>query len=190
MNWRRWSGTGVLALALVYGGFLVGRVVVHQSQDPSGRMLAQGHAAVTVGLSPGDVAPNFMLISTSGQTVSLRSLKGHPVWINFWTTWCRYCNQEVPEIVEIKKQYGSALDVYGIDEQQAKATVVDYMAAKHVNYPVLLDTSGVVAGSYGVEYYPTSVFIGPGGHIAGVYPGAILSRAVIYPFLKAIMPVH
>ncbi len=178
---------GVLALAFLYGGFLVGRALPHHGHVPGEASLAQGRAVAPVGLGPGDIAPNFTLASTTGKLVSLKSLRGHPVWINFWATWCPWCKKEIPEIVRVKKHYGPALDVYGIDEQQTKNEVARYMATTHLNYPVLLDQSGSVAGTYGVQYYPTSVFIGPTGHIVGIYTGAFLTRGALDPFLKAII---
>ena len=187
MNWRRWTGIGVLMLGFLYGGVLVGRSIPHPANVPKDASLAEGHAVAPVGLAPGDLAPNFTLNTTTGKTVSLKSLRGHPVWINFWATWCPWCRKEIPEIVRAKQQYGSALDVYGVDEQQTQRQVAAYMAGMHMNYPVLLDTSGSVAGDYGVQYYPTSVFIGPNGHIAGIYTGALLSPGTLAPFLKGII---
>lgn len=188
MDWRRWSGMGVLVLAFVYGGFLVGRALPHHRRAPTDASLAQGRAVAPVGLAPGDVAPNFTLSTTTGQTLSLKSLRGHPVWLNFWATWCPWCKKEIPELVRVKNQYGAAIAIYGVDEQQTRSQVVDYMSQAQMNYPVFLDTSGAVAGTYGVQYYPTSVFIGSDGHIAGIYTGALLSRSAIDPFLKAILP--
>jgi peroxiredoxin len=88
----------------------------------------------------------------------------------------------------VKAQYGSQIDIYGIDEQQSESTVVAYMDAKQMNYPVLLDTTGTVAGNYGVQDFPTSVFITAQGRVAGVYTGAFASRALMDPYLAEILP--
>lgn len=187
-NVRRMAGMLVLVAALIYGGFLVGRAIPHGSAPSHHITLATGSTVVPVGLAPGDEAPNFSLQSTTGQVVTLSSLRGHPVWLNFWATWCPWCKKEIPEIVQVKAQYGSQIDIYGIDEEQAASTVVAYMDAKQVNYPVLLDTTGTVAGNYGVQDFPTSVFITAQGRIAGVYTGAFATRALMDPYLSEILP--
>ena len=188
-NVRRMAGMMVLVAALIYGGFLVGRAIPHGSAPPSYHAaLATGSTSVPVGLAPGDEAPNFSLQSTTGQVVTLSSLRGHPVWLNFWATWCPWCKKEIPEIVQVKAQYGSQIDIYGIDEEQAKSTVVTYMGAKQMNYPVLLDSTGTVAGNYGIQDFPTSVFITAQGRIAGVYTGAFATRGLMDPYLAEILP--
>ncbi|MHB1957313.1 MAG: TlpA family protein disulfide reductase [Sulfobacillus sp.] len=185
-NKRRVAGMAVMVAAFVYGGFLVGRSIPHRSAAHH-TALASAQTSVPVGLAPGDQAPNFSLSSTQGQLVTLSSLRGHPVWLNFWATWCPWCKKEIPEIIQVKQQYGTGIDIYGIDEEQAQATVVQYMQSKHMNYPVLLDSQGIVAGTYGVQAFPTSVFINANGRIAGVYTGAFLSRSQMDPYLASIM---
>lgn len=144
-------------------------------------------AKAPVGLSPGDRPPNFTLQTSTGQTVSVRSLQGKPVWLNFWATWCPWCRKEIPLIEHVKSQYGHRIAIYGVDVQQSAAQVNHYRQIEKMNYPVLLDRTGSVAAQYGVRAFPTSIFIGRSGTIQAVYTGAFLNRAAMAPFIKQLV---
>ncbi|WP_242968670.1 TlpA disulfide reductase family protein [Sulfobacillus sp. hq2] len=184
---KRWAGWIVLLAALIYAGFLVGRgTKPHTVAAPKTKSTASASTA-QYGLTAGQFAPNFTLTTTAGQTVSLASLRGHPVWLNFWATWCPWCNKEIPQIEKVQASYAGRIDIYGVDVQQSQATVAQYMKAKGVNYPVLLDTQGAVAAAYGVQGLPMSVFIGPHGRIRAIYSGALLSPQSIAPYLHKLL---
>lgn len=179
-GWRKVATAVVLAGAVGYGGFVVGSALHKNSANASSTASATQTASASegvTGLAPGDLAPNFTLTTTSGQTVSLASLRGHPVWLNFWATWCTWCQKEIPIVEQAQGQYRGKMAIYGVDVQEPLSKVLPYMAAKRMNYPVLLDSQGSVAASYGVQGLPTSVFISASGKIVTIYTGAILSFA-------------
>lgn len=157
----------VLGGVVVYAGFLVGHA-------RNGTRTAETHSsAVSVGDQVGDLAPNFQLQTTTGQTVTLKSLRGHPVWLNFWATWCPWCKKEIPVVAEEYAQHHGAVDVVGVDVEEPSHTVKSYIKSHGLRYPVVLDSQGSVSASFGVTGLPTSVFIRPDGRIAEVYTGAI-----------------
>ncbi len=188
---KRWAGWGVLLAALIYAGFIIGRAV--QPARPQVAAVKTVKEAKTsagpsqYGLSPGQFAPNFTLETTTGKVVTLADLRGHPVWLNFWATWCPWCKKEIPQIETVQKDDGSTIDIYGVDIQQSAATVSQYMTAKQMNYPVLLDTQGSVAAAYGVEFLPTSVFIAPSGKILAVSTGALISPKDVAPYVQKLL---
>lgn len=188
---KRWAGWAVLLAALIYAGFLIGRTAPARHPEAAAKTVRrQASVAASTpqyGLSPGQFAPNFTLTDTKGQSVTLADLRGRPVWLNFWATWCPWCNKEIPQIANVEDAYAGRIDIYGVDVQQSQSTVAQYMAAKRVNYPVLLDSQGAVAASYGVQGLPMSVFIGPHGKIRAVYSGALLSPASIAPYLHKLL---
>ncbi|MDA8192912.1 MAG: TlpA disulfide reductase family protein [Thermaerobacter sp.] len=183
-NIRSAATAVVLAGAVGYAGFLVGgaihrpqHVAATVSTSPAAPSSASAVPQAPSGLQPGDLAPNFTLKTTTGQTVSLASLRGHPVWLNFWATWCTWCQKEIPIVEKFQTAYHGKLDIYGVDVQEPVSKVTPYMVQKKMNYPVLLDSQGAVAAGYGVQGLPTSAFISPTGKIVYIYVGAFLSYA-------------
>lgn len=191
MTVRTMASVAVLAAAATYAGFLVSHGINSSRPSTAARThktrSASPSPAAQVGLSQGDIPPDFTLATTSGQKITLSSLRGHPVWLNFWATWCPWCKKEIPIIEQFKTRYGNRLDIYGVDVQQASPTVSAYMTQKKMNYPVLLDTTGQVSATYGVTGLPMSVFINAQGRIQAVYQGAFLDKATAAQYVQAVM---
>lgn len=183
MKTRQWVTGVVVVLALAYSGFLI-----HQSLKPPGRAVTGASHETPVGNLPGDQAPNFVLKTPSGKTVSLASYRGRGVWLNFWATWCPNCKVELPIVEQEHKLYGNRVAIIGVDVQQSSAVVSRYAAAHGLTYLMALDTQGGVAAAYGVTGLPTSVFIGPHGRIRAVYTGAIENVSLASQYLKRVMP--
>ncbi|GIW08433.1 MAG: hypothetical protein KatS3mg060_3238 [Dehalococcoidia bacterium] len=120
----------------------------------------------------GGAAPEFSLPTLDGRTVSLASLKGKPVLLNFWATWCAPCREEMPLIQRAAARYASSgLTVLAIDVQEGEALVQPFVDEFGLTFPVLLDKNGEVVSRYRVRGIPTTVFIDRGGIIQSVYLG-------------------
>lgn len=181
MRLHQWVTYGVVGCAVVYSGFLI-----HQSIHPAGTVTQSVSVRATVGNLPGEVAPNFSLKTVTGQTVTLASLRGHGVWLNFWATWCPNCKVELPIVEQEHRLMGNHVAVVGVDVQESAAIVGQFAQRFHLTYPIVLDSQGGVAAAYGVTGLPTSVFIAPDGVIQAVYPGAITSTATASRYLDHI----
>lgn len=107
----------------------------------------------------GKPAPPFTLKTLSGEEVSLESLKGQPVVLNFWSTWCVPCKHEHEILQEAAQQYGSQVKFFGVVYQDEPGAVAQYLRAKRDLYPHLLDPNSEVAIAYGVGGVPESFFI-------------------------------
>jgi cytochrome c biogenesis protein CcmG/thiol:disulfide interchange protein DsbE len=118
-------------------------------------------AALAIPL-PGRPAPAFSLPSPSGKPVSLEALKGKPVYVNFFASWCGPCNEEAPSIGKLRAQYGKrGLQVVGIDELDAPGQAAAFQK-KHGNPYALvaIDDNGAVGKSYHASVaMPVHVFI-------------------------------
>jgi len=110
-------------------------------------------------------APDFELMDASGQKVSLRAQRGHPVMLNFWATWCPPCVDEVPSIEDM------ARTIDGTDMRLLAVSVDDDWNAirrffvKGTKIGVLLDTSHTVPKSFGTEKYPETYLIDARGQV-------------------------
>ncbi|MEO6924373.1 MAG: TlpA disulfide reductase family protein [Bryocella sp.] len=110
----------------------------------------------------GKAAPDFTLTSLDGTKVSLSQLKGHPVLINFWATWCGPCQLEMPWFQEFAAKYkDKGFVVLGIDqddEDMPKSTLIAAVKKIGVTYPILLP-SKTVAKDYKLGDYLPETFI-------------------------------
>jgi peroxiredoxin len=93
----------------------------------------------------GPAAPAFALENTEGKSVALADYKGKVVILNFWATWCPPCRREIPDFIELQKEYGSkGLQIVGVSvDQEGWKVVKPFVAQNGINYPVLLYTEEV-----------------------------------------------
>lgn len=183
MEWRQAATGVVVAFAVAYGGVLVH----HQMVDGRSAGVIPGSTRAREGNLPGDLAPSFSLTTLNGQQLTLASLQGRPVWINFWATWCRHCRQELALIEHEKQLYGNRVVVVGVDMEQSRRVVASFSRNRGLTYPVALDTNGAVSAAYGVKGLPTSVFVAPNGIIRAVLEGAMPSSQVASQYLQKIL---
>lgn len=122
----------------------------------------------------GHPAPDIVLRSLAGRNMSLASLRGHTVLLNFWATWCTACRTEMPRLVGwYHKLHHRGFVVLGIDQQEDPAAVAAFTHQYHIRYPVVLDRSGDVSARYNVVGLPTSFLIDRQGIIQSVHIGVV-----------------
>ena len=125
----------------------------------------------------GAPAPDIDLPTLSGGHVKLSALKGHPVVVTFWGTWCPPCRDEFPELVAAQKKYrDSGLVVLAVnqrDQELSTKAVEDFVKEFGVDFAVALDTRGRTRRSFRLVGLPTMVFVDAAGIIQGVHPGPI-----------------
>jgi thiol-disulfide isomerase/thioredoxin len=92
------------------------------------------------GLSAGDLMPEVRLASyTSGQEVTLSSLRGKPVLLNFWATWCGPCRAEIPKLNELAQKYPK-LTIIGVNVAESRDTIGGYLKQQSTDYEVWHET--------------------------------------------------
>lgn len=122
----------------------------------------------------GGPAPDFTLPTLDGRSVSLSGLRGKPVVINFWATWCAPCRDEMPLLQAVATRHAaSGLTVLAIDVQEGEALVQAFVDEFGLTFPVLLDKTGEVVSRYRVRGLPTTVFVDRSGNIQSVYLGPL-----------------
>jgi len=142
-------------------------------------------------IAPGTSAPQIELPTLQGGRVKLSALRGHPVVLTFWGTWCAPCREEFPELVAAYRKYGAAgLEVLAVNQsdQELNTTDVQTFVRKHaVEFIVVLDSRGKARRSFRLIALPTTVFIDATGIIQLVHSGPI-SRVELARGLATILP--
>jgi thiol-disulfide isomerase/thioredoxin len=115
----------------------------------------------------GKPAPDFTLQTLDGKNVTLSSLRGKGVLLNFWATWCGPCKIEMPWFVELQKEYGpQGLQIVGVAmDDSSTQDIQTFVKEMGVNYPVLLGKEAVGQAYGGVDVLPTTFFIDRNGDI-------------------------
>lgn len=125
---------------------------------------------------PREVAPGFSLpVLQGGGKVSLESLRGKIVIIDFWATWCTPCEFQVPELNAFHEAHRSEPDValFGISiDTEGSEVIAKWTEEKGVRYPILLADDDL-ALQYGAEGFPTVVIIRGDGTIDSRHAGLI-----------------
>ena len=135
----------------------------------------------------GQQAPDFSLPVLSGApgtatggSVTLQSLRGQPVVLNFWASTCQGCKSELAAFAQVAAA-DPKIHFVGVDvADPSPSTARDLAAQAGDHYPVLADRSGQVAAGYGVSGLPTTVYVDPNGAVAVVHPGAMTAEQLRY----------
>ena len=133
----------------------------------------QGSAGQRVEPKVGSRAPDFELKDVqTGEPVKLSSLRGRPVWVNFWASWCEACREEMPAMKQLHARYKAQnLAILGIDVQESAGTVKEHIAANGYDWTFAIDTDGTVTDRYFVHGIPAHFFIDEEGVIRAMQIG-------------------
>lgn len=104
--------------------------------------------------------------------LSLAELRGYPVVINFWASWCVPCKQEAPRFVAAARAYAGKVAFLGIDAQDFTSDAHRFLRRFHVNYVSVRDRSGSTISAYGLTGFPETYFLDRRGRIVAHKIGA------------------
>lgn len=123
---------------------------------------------------------NVVLTDLSGEKHRLSELKGTPVYLEFWGSWCSSCVQDLDQMQEVWREHEQAGDVLvasvvvpGFYGERSVDEFLAWAEQEGVEAPVYMDTNGSLSAYLGVAAFPTSVFINSDGTIARIRVGAI-----------------
>jgi peroxiredoxin len=128
-----------------------------------------GHLGAPRADVEGKVAPDFALQSIDGKTVRLADFRGKAVLLNFWATYCAPCKIEMPWFVELQDRYAAeGLQVVGVAMDDASPDDIEKFASElGVNYPILVGEETVGNAYGGVQFLPSTYYIGRDGKVVG-----------------------
>lgn len=120
-------------------------------------------------------APTFALKTMDGTTLSLDSLKGRPVVLNFWASWCEPCREEAPLLQQLaQQQKAGGLAVVGVlFNDKDTRRINDFVGQYGLGYPNLRDDNLDVSVNYGIGGVPETFFIDKGGVIQAIDRGGL-----------------
>lgn len=133
----------------------------------------------------GYLAPDFTLKDLNGRPVKLSGLRGKPVLLNFWATWCPPCRKEMPDLQKFHELYGDKITLLGIDFGESKSDVLAFLREFGITYANLLDRDGRAFVRYRLTGIPTSYWIDSKGIIRGIWEGAMSLETMVEGFKKS-----
>jgi cytochrome c biogenesis protein CcmG, thiol:disulfide interchange protein DsbE len=133
----------------------------------------------------GSELKDFTLDNLMGETVKMSSLKGKPLVLNFWATWCPPCKEEMPLLEQTAINHAGKLLVIGVDYAEEKDVVKQFVVGKKITFPILLDRGGIVSEMYFVRNYPMTFFIDKEGILRAQHLGQ-LSNDLLSRYLEQI----
>lgn len=139
----------------------------------------------------GRPAPDFALpVAANGEpgaVMRVSDLKGRPILLDFWATWCAPCAIEAPVIDRIARRYEKkGLVVLGVNAGESPEAIKAYARNKGLSYPMVLDLQGRTMATYGVDKMPSMVVIDKQGNIAAFLVG-LVDEASLSEILGAAM---
>lgn len=130
----------------------------------------------------GFTAPDFTLDLLDGGQLTLSDLRGHPVVLNLWASWCLPCRSEMPAIEKVFQQYkDEGLIVIGMNRtaQDSQSNALAFVQELGLTFPIVLDRDGSVSTRYQLLGLPSTFFIDQSGIIRSVIVGGPVSEATI-----------
>jgi cytochrome c biogenesis protein CcmG/thiol:disulfide interchange protein DsbE len=167
----------VVAVVVPAGAALLGRAQPATRLEPLPPPSAASTAAQTY--PPGTPAPPLRLQTLDGGRVDLAALRGRPVVVNFWATWCEPCVREFPRLRRAAASHRpDRLAVVGVLVNDRPAAARDFVRAHGATWPVALDPAATTAARWGAVGLPHTWFIRPDGTLASHQLGELTQAAL------------
>lgn len=149
--------TAIAVLVVLVAGFLW---LTRDTEE------AQGVAA--------DAAPDVTLEFFDGNSRQLSDLKGKPVVLNFWASWCPACISEMPDFGNVHRRLGDQVEFIGVNMQEVDMEAAQALVEQtNVDYRLAHDRDGAIYNQFGGIAMPTTVFISAEGTVESVHSGTI-----------------
>ena len=165
---------GLLGLVLVFTAGCLGGSRNFAPIGSAQAASAPSSGGSSTGPKIGSPAPDFTLKDLDGQMVTLSSMRGKIVLINFWATWCPPCKQEMPDLEKAYQKYREQGIVFlGVDQGESADTVRQFVRKNGYNWMFLLDSYLDVSKSYRASAIPMTFFVDSQGIIRDTQVGPL-----------------
>jgi thiol-disulfide isomerase/thioredoxin len=119
------------------------------------------------------MAPDFTVYDSDGNSVKLSDYFGKPIVLNFWAYWCGPCHREMPEFNALYEELGGDVVFLMVHVDPDTTQGRSYVLANGYDFPVAYDEKAQAAGTYGITSFPTTFFIDAEGNVRAYYVGAM-----------------
>ncbi len=139
-------------------------------------------------LKVGDQAPDFILKDMEGNSHQLSDYKGQGVFLNFWGTWCKPCESEMPYMNNQYKKYeDKGVQILAVNVGQSDFLINSFSSKHGLEFPIVVDKEEEVQNAYGIDPLPTTILINPDGKIEKIITGTMSEEDIIED-LESIKP--
>ena len=104
-------------------------------------------------------------IAHPAETITLSRLRGRPVVVNFWASWCVPCRREMPVLEGAFRRFGAQVAFIGVNTNDSRSAALAFIRQTGVSYASAFDPNGTTATSYGLYGLPSTFFIDARGQI-------------------------
>lgn len=165
----------------------LGAVWIWVSTTLPGDATTQGIPAPQAGF----LAPDFTLQDQDGQSYTLSELRGRPVLVNLWASWCGPCQREMPAMDSIYQKYKDdgfiILAVNVTNQEITVSNATDFAKSLNLTFPIVFDHTGEVSEQYHLQSLPSSFFIGKDGIIKEVVIGGPMAEALLQTRVESLL---
>ena len=173
----------VVLLVLIFVALLLGATRLYDSLSSQVQMDTLGAQAAEEGTEKTrEAAPDFTIYDLEGNAHKLSDFRGKPVILNFWATWCGYCQVEMPDFDEKFREYGN--DVHFImlnvtdGAQETVESASAFIQENGYSFPVYYDTDMDATGSYNTSGLPVTYFIDADGNFVAWQQGMMTAETL------------
>lgn len=115
----------------------------------------------------GQATPTLHLDDVEGKPWRLDALRGRPVLLNFWASWCEPCRAEMPSLELLAAHHeAQGLQVLAVNHRETDGAIRRFLGQTGLSLPILRDRDGAAAKAWGVRIFPTTIAIGRSGRAA------------------------
>lgn len=133
---------------------------------------------------PGDMAPSFEAeLLEGGGTLALDDLRGRPVVLNFWASWCAPCEDEAPMLRDAWERFGDRVAFVGVNIKDARSEALAFDERHRLGYPDVRDEGGAIFADFGLTGQPETFVIDARGEIVEHINGPIPDNATLESML-------
>jgi len=149
-------------------------------------------AAPAYAVRIGDSAPAFDLATADGRAVSLASLRGSVVYVDFWASWCVPCKRSFPWMNALHDRLrGQGLAIVAINVDKRRQDAERFLRDVPAMFPVVFDTAGATPAAFDVKGMPSSYLIDRNGIVVAVEEGFHDERApALEARIRALLAAH
>ncbi|MDH8001284.1 thiol-disulfide oxidoreductase ResA [Bacillus cereus] len=127
----------------------------------------------------GSTAPDFVLVDLEGNTHQLSDYRGKGVFLNFWATWCKPCEKEMPYMNKLYPEYKKkGVEILAVDADETEIAIKSFRDQYNLSFPMMVDKGNQVLNTYGVGPIPATYLIDKNGKVVKIFIGGMTLKDI------------